>query len=66
MAERHRVQVRLTKAYRGCEVGDRVLTTPGLAEQLEREGIAVPDARPAVTPRAAVERAVAPIQTETR
>lgn len=66
VAERHRVQVRLTKPYRGAAVGDRVLATPGLAEQLERQGIAVLDTRPAVTPRAAVERAVAPIQTETR
>jgi len=57
--------VRFLQPYRGCSVGERIMATQPLAEQLIREGIAEPAAGlPASRP--AVERAVGPSDREER
>ena len=63
--KRDPVQVRFLQPYRGCSVGERIMATQPLAEQLIREGIAEPAAGlPASRP--AVERAVGPSDREER
>ena len=59
--DQHHIQVRLTALFRGNKAGDRIWATPGLAEQLQRAGIAVQETEepaPPARPPSAIERAV--------